>query len=125
MDISFFLDEAIQGIPLLVPVVVLVQLLKSFKTKDGAQAIKGNALLLASFGIGLILGTLYMVYGTKPPDGAEWYGGFQYWFGTVIYGITLGGLASGVFETLKALFDKAVEKFFKKGIDQAAASGQE
>jgi len=125
MDISFFLDEAVEGIPLIVVVVILVQFLKGFKKKDGSQAIAGNSLLASSFGIGLVLGVLYMLYGAKPPELVNWHEDYRYWFATAIYGITLGGLASGSYETLKALFEATIEKLLKKGINKGITNGQE
>lgn len=124
MDISFFLEDAVQGIPLIAVVVILVQFLKGFKKEDGSPLIVGNALLASSFGIGLVLGVLYMVYAAQPV-GTNVYEGYQYWFASGIYGITLGGLASGSYETLKAIFEAAVEKLYKKGIEKAVTSGQE
>lgn len=124
MDISFFLEDAVQGIPLIAVVVILVQWLKGFKKADGSPLIMGNALLISSFGIGLILGVLYMIYAAQPV-GSNVYESYKYWFASAIYGITLGGLASGSYETLKAIFEAAVEKLYKKGITKAISNGQE
>ena len=123
MDISFFFDAVFEGsIPLLLVVFMLVQGLKTLKNKDGGQLIDGNGLLIASFGIGLILGLVYTVYAVQPPAGTDWYTDYRYWVGAAVYGIALGGLASLFFESIKAIVTKAFEIFEKRGVDQ---SGQE
>ncbi len=123
MNVSFFLDAVFDGsVPLLVVVFMLVQGLKSLKNKQGGQLIDGNALLISSFAIGLVLGVAYSVYAVQPPLGADWYGDYRYWLASAVYGIALGGMASLFFDSIKAIVTKAIELFERRGIDQ---SGQE
>ena len=121
MDVTFFLNAMIEGIPLLLVVFVAVQFLKSFKKPDGSQALDGNTLLGASMAIGLVLGVLYSIFAVRPPEG-DWYEDYKYWLGAATYGIALGGLASLFFDAIKAIVAKAIETFSKDGIDR---SGQE
>jgi len=96
---------AVNGVPLFLVVFVLIELMKRIKKSDGSQAITGNGLLLASFGLGVLLGMGTILFYTRPPAG-DWYEGYVYWFAAVIYGIALGGIASVFFEVVKSLIER-------------------
>ena len=101
MDLSYvevYYGAMVRGVPLLFVVVGLVEWAKSL----GAQ---GNALRLSSMAVGIVLGLGFMVTQTEPPvDG--WYPAYVYWFGNVVYGLGLGLVASGLYDTVKRLLTK-------------------
>lgn len=81
-------DQIVNGTPLILVVLGLVELAKSF----GAE---GKILSLISFGIGLILGVLYQVSLGMPQ-------GFAGWFGSVIFGLALGLVACKVYDAIRS-----------------------
>lgn len=81
-------DQVINGIPLILVVMGLVEISKSF----GAE---GKMLTAISFVIGLILGVLYQISLGAPVD-------FAGWFGAVIFGLGLGLVASKVYDTVRS-----------------------
>ncbi len=99
------IKAAVDGIPLLLVVFMLVELAKRLEREDGTPLLQGNAILLSSLGIGLVLGIGYMLY-SVPPEPT-----YRYWFSVVIFGLTLGGLASIFYDLLKTL----VERWLPKG----------
>lgn len=109
MDIAAYADAAVAGVPLLFVVLGFVEWLKSFKNKQGGQAVNGNWLLLASMFVGLILGGGFMVAKTRPPVG-DWWVGYVYWFTTAVYGVGLGIVASGIYNGVKRLIAGLGEK---------------
>ena len=114
MNVDLFLDAAVNGVPLLFAVWGLVQLFKLFKTSEGEPLFNGNTLLLISFFWGLALGCGYMLFVNPPPAGGEAWGLYAYWFGVVVYGVSLGVLASVFWDALKLIVEKAIAKMVEK-----------
>ena len=81
-------DQIVNGIPLILVVMGLVELAKSF----GAE---GKILSLISFGIGLVLGIAYQVSLGMPV-------GFTGWFGAVVFGLALGLVACKVYDAIRS-----------------------
>ena len=75
----------VAGIPLVIVVFGLVEVIKSL-------GLKGPLLTILSLLIGLILGMAYQIaQAGLPPD-------FAAWFAVVIFGLTLGLVASGFYK---------------------------
>lgn len=88
MDLStLFQNITVAGVPLLLFVIALVQWIKGF-------GLAGAYVRVASMVIGLILGVGYQVTLASPVD-------FSGWFTTVIFGLALGLVASGVYDAAK------------------------
>lgn len=81
-------NEAVNGIPLILVVVGLVELFKKLGVKD-------NWLILTSIAVGLVLGIGYL-YSLGPLVG------FTAWFDAVIYSVFLGLTASGLWAAAKS-----------------------
>jgi hypothetical protein len=81
-------DQIVNGIPLILVVMGLVELSKSF----GAE---GKILTAISFVIGLVLGILYQVSLGMPV-------GFAGWFGSGVFGLALGLMASKVYDAIRS-----------------------
>jgi hypothetical protein len=105
MDFSLFLDHAVAGVPLLFVVLGIVEWFKGFKNSAGNQLFQGNDLLILSMFWGLCVGGCYMLSQVRPPGG-DWWVGFVYWFALVFYGIALGLVASGLYDTIKGIVEK-------------------
>jgi hypothetical protein len=90
MDIQAFTDAAVNGIPLLFVVAGLVQVCGMF----GAA---GKVQLACSLLIGLALGIGYQIAQLGVPVG------FAGWFAASVFGLGLGIVASGLYETAKKL----------------------
>lgn len=102
MDLAYlenYFGAMVQGVPLLLVVVGLVEWIK-------AQGVSGNALRFASMGVGLLFGGGYMLTQARPPVG-DWYLSYVFWFGNVVYGLGLGVVASGLWDTVRRLIAKA------------------
>ena len=97
MDIKAFTEAIVAGVPLLFVVIGLVQLSK----KLGAS---GNALTLISMGIGLVLGVCYQLATVGFPTN---FGG---WFAVIVYGLGLGIVASGVYDSVTTAMRASREK---------------
>lgn len=80
-------QEEVVGIPLAVIVIALVEWTKKL-------GLKGNWLLVASMSIGVVLGLSYKLSFHYPATPAEW-------FESVVYGILLGLVASGIYDVFK------------------------
>jgi hypothetical protein len=94
MDWSSFASVAVAGVPLLFVVIGVVEWFKRLGIKD-------NPLLLVSMAWGLVIGGGYML--TKGiPDA------FAGWFAVVIYGLAMGLVASGLYDTVKTLAEKII-----------------
>jgi hypothetical protein len=93
MDVKAYADAAVSGVPLLFVVMGLVTLI-------GKAGVKGTPQLLSSFGVGLVLGGCYMVAQTGVPAD------FAAWFSVAFYGLGLGVVATGGYETAKKLLSK-------------------
>jgi hypothetical protein len=104
MDFVQFTNVAVKGVPLLFVVLGMVEWFKSFKKKDGSQAISGNGLLLISLAWGLLVGGGYMLTLNPPP--LRGYDMFVYYFGVAFYGLAMGLIASGIYDVIKNLAQK-------------------
>lgn len=95
-EFSLFSSASVNGIPLVFVVVGLVQLI-------GRLGLKGQAQLLSSLLIGAGLGILYQVQaaGALPSDLASW-------ISVLFYGLGLGVVASGLYETGKEMLIKTM-----------------
>src|SRR3990172_95675 len=102
MEIAAYADAAVAGVPLLFVVLGFVEWLKGFKNRAGGQLVDGNWLLLTSMLVGLMLGGGFMLTQTRPPAG-DWWLGYVYWFVTIIYGVGLGIVASGLYNIIKRI----------------------
>lgn len=81
----FFQNIAVAGIPLLAVVLGVVQWLKmTFK-------LEGWIVRVVSMGVGVALGFCYQLSLGIPAD-------FAGWFSTVIFGLALGLVASGIYD---------------------------
>ncbi len=94
-QLADYFGAMVKGIPLLLIVVGLVEYIK----KAGAT---GTKLLVWSMVIGLLLGVGFMLTQERPPVG-DWWPIFTYWFGNVAYGLGLGIVASGLYDTVKGI----------------------
>ena len=81
-------DQVVNGIPLVLVVLGLVELSKAL----GAE---GKLLTIISFVIGLVLGILYQL-SIAPPMG---FGG---WFAAVVFGLALGLMACKVYDAIRS-----------------------
>jgi hypothetical protein len=90
MNFPDFTNVVVNGVPLLVVILGLVEYLKRF-------GVSGNALLGSSMGIGAVLGVGYQISQTGTP--VE----FSGWFAIVLYGLVMGLIASGVYDALKSI----------------------
>lgn len=79
-------DQVINGIPLVLVVMGLVELSKAF-------GVQGKVLTALSFAIGLILGVLYQLSIGVPAD-------FAGWFGAAVFGIGLGLVACKIYDAI-------------------------
>lgn len=82
------MEQAVNGIPLAVLVIALVEWVKRF-------GIEGKVLNAVSMGIGAAIGVAYW-YAQSPLVT------FSDWFGAIIYGFALGLVASGIFDAVKS-----------------------
>jgi len=84
-----FSNAIVAGIPLVMVVIGLVEWMKRF-------GVQGAALNVASLLIGLIAGIAYQISIAMPGD-------FSGWFSAAIYGLTLGLVASGLYDAGKSI----------------------
>lgn len=103
MDLNIFTSASVAGVPLVLVVIGLVEWVKGFKGADGQPLFSGNTILLISLGIGLLLGGGYMLTQTHPPQTNDWWPHFTYWFALLIYGLAMGLVASGLYDTTKSI----------------------
>ena len=92
-QLSEYFGAMVRGVPLVFIVMGLVEWFKRLN-------IQGHALTLASMGIGLVFGGVYMFTQDRPPAGDAWLS-VGYYFGLVCYGIGLGVVASGLYDVVK------------------------
>lgn len=85
-------DAIVSGLPLLLVVLGLVEWVKRL-------GLSGRPVILVSMGIGLVIGIAYQVSIALPTD-------FAGWFGAAVYGIGLGIVASGIYDTGKSILNK-------------------
>lgn len=112
MDLNLFLQASVSGVPLVFVVIGIVQWFKVFKKGDGSPVFSGNVLNIISMFVGLLLGGGYMLIQTRPPSG-DWYPSLTYWFSTAVYGLAMGLVASGLYNTAKELIEKNFAELFK------------
>ena len=84
-----FSSAVVAGVPLILVVIGLVAYLKKL-------GVTGNALTIAALIVGLLLGAAYQFSVKAPTD-------FAGWFALVVYGLGLGLVASGIYDTAKGL----------------------
>ncbi len=84
-----FSDVAVNGVPLVVLIVGLVQFIAE-------MGVGGKALKATSAGIGLAVGIAYQFSLGTPVD-------FASWFGALLYGLGLGVVASGLVDQARSL----------------------
>jgi hypothetical protein len=82
------MEQVVNGIPLVVLVIALVEWVKRF-------GVEGKALNAVSMAIGAIIGIGYW-YAQKP------LASFADWFGAVVYGLALGLVASGIYDAARS-----------------------
>ena len=81
-----FSSAIVAGVPIILVALGLTQLIKQL-------GIKGTYVPIVSMLIGLAVGMGYQISLAMPV-------GFAGWFGTVIYGLALGLVASGIYDAL-------------------------
>lgn len=86
------------AIPENAPIVVLVVL--GLVTWLGKLGVKGIWQLISAMALGLIFGAGFMFAALGLPED------FAGWFSIVIYGLAMGLVASGIYETGKKLLDR-------------------
>jgi len=86
-------DFLIFGVPAMVLVTLLVELLKKF------NLVKGNWAIIASLGFGILFSVLNHLIVLVP--------GFEVWYSVVIGGIMVGLMASGLYDGGAAVVNKA------------------
>lgn len=82
------MDQVVNGIPLVVLVVALVEWTKKF-------GVEGKVLNAISMIIGAVIGIAYF-YAQAPLSS------FSEWFGAIVYGLALGLVASGVYDATRS-----------------------
>jgi len=82
------MDQIVNGIPLVVLVIALVEWVKRF-------GVEGKALNAVSMAIGAVIGVAYW-YAQAPLVS------FGDWFGAIVYGLALGLVASGIYDAAKS-----------------------
>jgi hypothetical protein len=118
MDLQSFAKATVAGVPLVLVIVGLVVWFKSFKRKDGNRLFSGNALLVISMLVGLLLGGGWMITQTRPPAG-DWYLVYVYWFAVLVYGLAMGIVASGLYEVARSFVEKTFSQLFADLITMA------
>lgn len=88
LDLQSFANASVAGLPLIVVVIGLVTWVSK------AFALQGRQSLITSMLIGLLLGGAYQISQAVPIN-------FAGWFAVVIYGLALGLVASGIYDTAK------------------------
>lgn len=96
-DLQQFTDASVAGIPLVIFVMAMVTWLSDV---TGAA---GKVKLLISMAVGLVIGIGYQISLAMPQS-------FAAWFAVAIYGLALGLLASGTYDTGKMLVEHIVRK---------------
>ncbi len=89
-DPKAFVDASVLGLPLTGVIIALVTWISQTFNLVGRQS------LIASMVTGLVLGVGYQVSQAMPAD-------FAGWFAALVYGLALGLLASGIYDTGKKI----------------------
>lgn len=100
MDIFGIMQAAVDGFPLFMVVMAIVEMLK----KTG---LKGSQLTVTSLVVGAVIGSFYMIISSPAAPGTDMVG---YVITVVVYGGTVGLVASGLYDAAKSIFAKATEK---------------
>ena len=87
-----FSDAIVNGIPLILLIVGLVQFAKNL-------GLRGNNLRILSAALGLALGVAYQLSKRFPTD----FGG---WLAVIVYGLALGVTASGLVDTARDIVQR-------------------
>jgi len=87
MNAAQFLEDSILGIPLVAVILGLV-------TWSEQIGVTGRWKFILSMGIGIVFGGLYQFLQHPPASAFDWFAG-------VFYGIALGLVASGLYDTAK------------------------
>ncbi len=95
------------------PIVVLVVL--GLVTFYGKMGIQGRTQLVSALATGLVFGGAFMIAALGLPAT------FAGWFSVVIYGLMMGLVASGIYDTGKELMAKVASKIL--GIDPPDGKG--
>lgn len=106
IDISAFTDASIAGVSIVFVVVGLTQWIKGFIAEESryrTTAVRGASML-----IGLVFGWGYMVSANGTPAT------FAQYFGNTVYGIGLGLVASGLYDSGKSLVESVFAKFLPR-----------
>jgi len=85
-EVMDFSDAVVNGVPLLVIIIGLVEFAKKF-------GLTGEACTALSLALGLVLGMLYQLQSGIPA-------GLAGWFGVVMYGLGMGLVASGLYKAV-------------------------
>jgi len=96
-DLKAFADASVTGIPLVVFVLALTTWVADVVGAQGKQK------MIIAMIVGLLAGGGYQLTQAMPAS-------FAGWFAVAVYGISLGLLASGVWDTGRLLADKVLEK---------------
>ena len=92
-DFPVFIEASVDGIPLVLFVLALTTWLAD---AIGAQ---GKQKMVISMLVGLVFGVGYQI-------GLTWPVTFAAWFAVIVYGLSLGLLASGTWDTARLLVEK-------------------
>jgi len=99
-DLKAFADASVAGIPLVVFVLALTTWCADVVGAQGKQK------MVIAMIIGLFFGGGYQLCQAWPTS-------FAGWFMVTVYGITLGLLGSGIWDTAGLLAEKAIRKAFE------------
>ena len=91
--------EAVEGNAAIVMLIIL-----GLVTVWGKLGLTGKLQLLSSLGTGLVIGSLFMLAALGFPVD------FKGWFSVIVYGLGMGLVASGIYETGKELTAKTAAK---------------
>lgn len=105
MDFGQYFDVSVAGVPLVLVVLGLVTWLWKL-------GVPKTALQIVSMAVGLLFGGGYQVSALGVPTT------FAGWFGVLIYGIGLGLLASGIYETGEKLSAKTAASVLLGGLSE-------
>lgn len=106
LDLINFLASAFKGVPLVFVVIGMTQWVKSL----GA---KGNEIRIFSMIWGVLIGGVYMVVTERPPAGDGW-AMAGYLFGIALYGLSMGIVASGVYDATVGQIKSLVEQLLSR-----------
>jgi hypothetical protein len=100
----------VQGVPLIFVVMGLVVFFKK-------AGLKGLWLLIVSLFIGIAFGIGYMIYVNGVPTG------YNAYFGYGFYGLSLGLVASGIYDVAKDILTRGLELVMKRPVVGGPSEG--